>query len=348
MKLGIIGLPQSGRSTIFSALTGARSAEEGHGVPRTDARIATIVMYDDRVDFLSEMFQPKKTTYARMEYLLPSEIQSSALSKSEGGIWSQVRPCDALLHVVRNFKGLDGSSPAPEQDFWKLEEEMVLTDLVVVEKRLERIDLDKKRGKKPDEEEYSALQSCKEVLEKGQSLRSIPEISSHPFLKGFTLLSAKPMLVIINNEDEDEIMPKWNREPSDLELLVVRGRLEEDIASMPPEDAEEFLEAYHIRESVLDRVIKSSHRLLNRLSFFTVSPEEVRAWSVTDGTPALKAAGTVHSDMEKGFIRAETLSFDDLKACGTFQDAKKAGLVRLEGKEYMVRDGDIIKFRFNV
>lgn len=348
MKLGIIGLPQSGRSTVFSALTGARSDSEARALSRTDTKVATIIVYDDRLDFLSEMYKPKKTTYAKIEYLLPSELQSSSPSKSEGGIWNKIRVCDALLHVVRNFKGLDGVLPSPEKAFWKLEEEMILSDLVVAEKRIERIEMDRKRGKKPEVEEYSLVQSCCELLGKGNPIRSIPELASNPILKGFTFLSAKPVLVIINNEDEDESLPEWDQRPDGVELMGVRARLERDIAAMSAQEAEEFLEAYGIREFVLDRVIKSSYRLLNCISFFTVGEEEVKAWSIAAGTPAVKAAGAVHSDIEKGFIRAETLSFNDLKTYGTYQAAKKAGLVRLEGKEYEVKDGDIINFRFNV
>lgn len=347
MKLGLVGLPQSGKSTVFAALTGARGEKKDHGSSGKDMRIATITVLDERLDFLTTMYQPKKTTHAKIEYFLPSKIPTSS-AKSDGGVWNQLRPCDALLHVVRNFEGPGGAAAAPEQDFWQLEEEMVLADLVIAEKRLERIELDKKRGKKPETNEASLLKSCQEYLEKGRALRQVPELAANPVLKGFTFLSAKPMLVIINNDDEDEALPQWHLSPEDVEMLAVRGRLEMDIATMSPEEAEEFLDAYHIQESALDRVIKRSYRLLNRLSFFTVGSDEVKAWSITKGTPALEAAGTVHSDMQKGFIRAETLSFEDLKACGTFRDAKKAGLVRLEGKEYEVKDGDIIDFRFNL
>ena len=347
MKLGLVGLPQSGKSTVFAALTGVRGEKKDHGSSRSDQRIAAIKVIDERLDFLTKTYNPKKTTYAKIEYLVPSQIPTSS-SKSDGGVWNQVRPCDALLHVVRNFEGPGGSPATPEQDFWQLEEEMVLSDLVVAEKRIERIELDSKRGKKPEVEEKSLLKSCCEHLENGQPLRNIPELASKPVLRGFTFLSAKPILVIINNDDEDEALPEWDRNPEDVEMLIVRGRLEMEIASMSPEEAEEFREAYNIKESVLDRVIKSSYQLLNRISFFTVISDEVRAWSITAGTPALEAAGTVHSDMQKGFIRAETLAFEDLKTCGTFKEAKKAGLVRLEGKEYEVKDGDIINFRFNL
>ncbi len=317
MKLGIVGLSQSGKTTIFRALTGARSDGESMGSARADAKIATIVVHDDRVDFLKEMYQPKKTAYAKIEYLLPSQIQSPSASKAESGIWNQIRPCDALLLVVKNFKGLDGEVPSPETDFWKMEEEMILSDLVVAEKRMERIELDRKRGKAPPGDEPALVQKCCDILGKGTPIRNHPELVSNPALKGFTFLSAKPILVIINNDDEDEDIPAFGKTPQGVELMAVRGKLEEDIAGMSDEEADEFKAAYHIQESVLDRVIRSSYRLLDRISFFTVGPDEVKAWPISNGTPAVKAAGTIHSDIEKGFIRAETLSFDDLKTHGT-------------------------------
>jgi ribosome-binding ATPase YchF (GTP1/OBG family) len=225
---------------------------------------------------------------------------------------------------------------------------MIIADLAVAEKRMERIELDRKRGKKPSPEEPSLLELCREMLSEGVPLRNNQELASNPALRGFTFLTAKPMLVIINNAEEDEALPEWACRPDNAAVLLVRGRLEMDIASMESADAVEFRQAYNIQESALDRVIESSHALLSRITFFTVSPEEVKAWSIPTGTPALEAAGTVHSDMQKGFIRAETVSFADLQACGSFQEAKKAGLVRLEGKEYEVQDGDIIQFRFNL
>jgi len=344
MKLGIIGLEQSGRATIFAALTGAR----GEGKFTSDAKIVTVTVHDERVDFLSEMYKPKKTTYAKTEYMLPPEIPGTSSAKSEGGPWNQVRTCDALLHVVRNFKIPGGPEPTPEKDFWQLEEEMVLSDLVVAEKRIERIELDLKRGKKEEEHELLLVQECRDLLEKGGALRSNSELASNPALRGFTFLSAKPTLIICNNDDEDEAIPQWDKKPEGMELITVRGRLECDIASMSPEEAEEFVEMYNIKESALDRIIGSSFRLLNRISFFTVGDDEVRAWPVNDGTPAVEAAGVIHTDIQKGFIRAEVLSYEDLRSHGTYNDAKKAGVVRLEGKEYKVRDGDIIHFRFNV
>jgi len=348
MKLGIVGLPQSGRSTIFAALTGARGEDEARKGSRTDQRISTVRVVDERVDLLTKIYKPEKTTNAQVEYLLPSEMATGTPSRSENAVWNQVRICDALIHVIRNFQQPSGIEPTPENDFWRLEEEMIINDLVVAEKRIERIEQDKKRGKKPDEEEFSLVKSCRELLEDNQSIRVTPELASAPLLKGFTFLSAKPQLVIINNDDEDELLPEWRLKPENLEMMVVRGGLEMEIASMAPDEAQEFLTEYHIEESALDRVIKSSYDLLNQISFFTVLNEEVRAWTITKGTPALEAAGTVHSDMEKGFIRAETLAYEHLKEFGSFKEAKKVGQVRLEGKEYTVQDGDIINFRFNI
>jgi ribosome-binding ATPase YchF (GTP1/OBG family) len=303
---------------------------------------------DERVNYLSDMYKPKKTTFAKVEYLFPSEEIGGVPPKSENALWNQVRICDALIHVIRNFRDAGGKEPLVRNDFLRLEEDMILNDLMVTEKRLERIELDMKRGRKPTEEEFSLLNQCKEILEKNIPLRSVIEIATAEVLKGFTFLSAKPQLVVINNDDENEALPEWRDAPDNADLIAIRGRLEMDIAAMTPEEAKEFLVEYNIEKSALDRVIKKSYDILNRISFFTVGEDEVRAWTIAKGTPAVEAAGAVHSDMQKGFIRAEVLSYDDLKKHGSFKEARKAGLVRLEGKEYTVVDGDIINFRFNV
>lgn len=346
MKLGIIGLPGAGKSTIFAALTGARGEDPGQKAGRPDTRVGTVRVVDQRVDYLAHLYKSKKTTYAQVEYLLPS--QPAGQSTSESLVWNQVRVCDGLIHVVRNFSGPGEVSPTPETDFWLLEEEMILSDLVVADKRIERIELDSRRGLKPNEEERRLLGVCKELLEEGKPLRADTETAASPLLRGFTFLSAKPQLVITNNDEESESEPEWRNPPEDIERVVVRGRLEMEIGSMPPEEAKDFLEEYHIRESALDRVIRVSYDLMKLISFFTVLNEEVRAWTIPRFTPALEAAGTVHSDMKKGFIRAEVVSFDDLKAFGSFAEARKAGKARLEGKQYIVQDGDVIQFRFNV
>jgi GTP-binding protein YchF len=348
MKLGIIGLPQAGKSTIFDALCGARGDESQQQAGRSDNRIGTVRVADDRVAFLSDLYSPKKTTFAQMEYLLPSDVSGASPDKVDSAFWNQVRPCDALIHVIRNFQGTTGISPTPEKDFLAIEEEMIINDLAVVEKKIERMELDAKRGKKPDPEIRELIEACRALLEDSQTIRTDGKLATAPALRGFTFLSAKPQLIIINNDDEDESPPDWITPPEGMEMLIVRGGLEKEIASLPPDEAEEFMAAYHIETSALDRVIRSSYELLNLISFFTVGEDEVKAWTIRKDTPALEAAGTIHSDIQKGFIRAEVLAFDDLKRLGNFNEAKKAGQVRLEGKEYIVRDGDIAHFRFNV
>ena len=345
MKLGIIGLPGAGKSTIFAALAGARG-EDSQKTERTDIRIGTVRVVDERVDFLARLYKSKKNTYAQVEYLLPS--QPAVHTPSESLIWNQVRVCDGVIHVVRNFLGPGGTSPTAEADFWRLEEEMILSDLVVADKKIERMDLDSRRGLKSNEEERRLLAVCKELLEKGKPLRVDTETATSPLLRGFTFLSAKQQLVIVNNDEDSESEPEWRNPPENLERLVVRGRLEMEIGSMPPEEARDFLEEYHIRDSILDRVIRVSYHLMKLISFFTVLSEEVRAWTIPRSTPALEAAGAVHTDMKKGFIRAEVVSYDELKTLGSFAEARKAGKARLEGKEYIVQDGDVIQFRFNV
>lgn len=343
MKLGIIGLPQSGKSTIFAALTGARGKEDKKGAKK-DNRIASVKVFDERINFLSKEYTPKKTTYASVEYLLPSDTGA----ESDNMIWNQARICDALIHVVRNFPDFSGSDPRSEDDYRQLEEEMILNDLIVVEKRIERIEADIKRGKKPEEKEHKLILACKELLEKGLPLRDDENLAKSPVLKGFTFLSAKPQLIIINNDDDNDTLPEWSSKIGDQRIQAVKGRLEMEIASMNEEDAKEFLAEYDIVESALDRIIKESYRILNLISFFTVGDDEVKAWTIEAGTIALKAAGEIHSDIQKGFIRAEVLAYSDFIRYGSFKEAKNAGRVRLEGKEYAVEDGDIINYRFNV
>jgi GTP-binding protein YchF len=350
MKLGIIGLPQSGKFTIFKALTGARGIKSEERVKKGDQIIGTVNVPDERVDYLKEIYRPKKTIYSQIEYVLPPKIADSDHGKKgrEDVTLNTVRICDGLIHVVKNFQLFGGPPSAPEEDFFKLESEMILNDLLVAEKRIERIHSDEKKGKEIVTEELSLLKRCMDILSEDKSLRDNPEIATSPALRGFTFLSAKPMLVISNNSDEDEDPPKMHHIPKHIEVVVVRGKLEMEIAEMGPEDAREFLSAFHIESSVLDRVIKRSFAVSNLISFFTVVEDEVRSWTITKGTPAIEAADLIHSDMKKGFIRAEVLPFDQLVKYGSASEAKKEGHIRLEGKEYTVQDGDIIRFRFNV
>jgi len=341
MKLGIIGLPRSGKSTIFDALTKNRRGAEHRG----EDRIAVIRVPDDRVDALSQMYRPMKTTYAQVEYFLPGFRKDSLKDQS---IWTSVRNCDALLHVVRNHAAYGFEKSTPAEDFIKLDQEFILSDLVVVEKRIERIEMDHKRGKKMDAEEHELLMACRLCLEDEIPLRKKPDLASAPKLRGFTFLSAKPVLVLFNNEDDDDGLPDFKELTSSEACLVVRGKLEAELAQMPPDEAAEFLDEFSIPASAVDRVVQESYSLLELISFFTVISKEVRAWTIKKKTPALEAADVIHSDMKRGFIRAEVIPFQDLMAAGSYAEAKKRGTVRLEGKSYPVQDGDVIQFRFNV
>ncbi len=344
MKSGIIGLPGSGKSTIFEALT-RNIIEAGH---KEESRIGTIRVPDKRVDVLSDMYKPKKTIYAQVEYFLPGMAGRSKEKKMDQNIWTQVRDCDALIHVVRNFGGYGLEAPTPYNDFLELDQELILADLVVVEKRLERLELDKRRGKKIDPEEMALLNKCLKDLENEIPLRKFPDIASAHVLKGFAFLSAKPMLVLFNNEDEDDKLPDIEDLTSREDCMVIKGKLEQELAHMSDKEAKEFLAEFNITASAMDRVIKHSYELLGLISFFTVGEDEVKAWTIKKETKAVDAAEVIHSDIKKGFIRAEVLSYEDLMDAGSYQQARKKGTVRLEGKTYVVQDGDIINFRFNV
>ncbi len=345
MKLAIIGLAQSGKGTVFQALTGtpltAGRKNENH--------IGTIRVPDARVDRLSAIYNPRKTIYAQVEYFLPAP-RGKADDKQSGqqAYWAQVRDGDALIHCVRNFNAYGAEAPSPIDDFRQLDQELILTDLVSVEKRLERLELDQKRGKKPDPEERDLLARCRHELENERPLRLTPELAAARKLRGFAFLSAKPQLVLFNNGDEDARLPEFAVALDGATPLVIRGKLEQELAGMSPEEAGEFLSEFGLEASAADRIIQKSYELMGLISFFTVGEDEVRAWTIPRATTALDAAEVIHSDIKKGFIRAEVLAYDDLIAAGSHNEARKQGTVRLEGKQYEALDGDIIHFRFNV
>jgi ribosome-binding ATPase YchF (GTP1/OBG family) len=313
MKLGIIGLPRSGKSTLFDALTKNRTGAEHKG----EDSIAVIRVPDDRVEALRQMYQPKKTTYAQVEYFLPGYKKDNLKDQS---IWASARDCDALLHVVRNHATYGFEKQSPSEDFVKLDQEFILSDLVVAEKRLERIELDRQRGIRIDNEELALLTECRQMLENEIPLRKRSNLASVRKLRGFTFLSAKPVLVLFNNEDDDDGLPDAKDVTSKEACLVVRGKLEQELAQMPSEEATEFLAEFNIPASAMDRVIQQSYALLEFISFFTVISNEVRAWTLKKATPALEAADVIHSDMKKGFIRAEVISFQDLMDAGSYAE----------------------------
>lgn len=342
MKLGIIGLPRSGKATIFDALTRS-SAQPGN---RAEDRIGTIPVPDSRIDVLSDIYKPKKTIFAQVEYFLPGAKGDP--EKGDQATWTPVRDADALIHVVRNFSGYGFEAPTLPADFLTIEQDLILTDQVSVEKRLERLALERKRGRSIHPEEPGLLERCLKILENETPLRRVPEIAHAPLLKGFAFLSAKPKLVLFNNEDEDDQLTDMDPVFADEETMVIRAKLEQELGQMSPEEADEFLAEFNVTASAMDRVIKRSYALQGLISFFTVGEDEVRAWTIREGTPALDAADVIHSDIKKGFIRAEVVAYNDLMAAGSHAQARKNGTVRLEGKTYPVADGDIINFRFNV
>lgn len=338
MKLGIAGLSGSGKTTVFEALTGSQA----ESALKAEDRLAVVKVPDERIDKLSAMYNPRKTIYAQVEYFLPGR------GAKDQDAWQNARTCDALIHVVRNFAMYGAEAPTSLADIKTLNQELILADLVVVEKRLERMATDQKRGKKPQPEELELLQACRAKLDNEEPLRHYPEIAGNPLLRGFTLLSAKPMLILFNNTDEDPAIPPVGTPKPNEYYLAMRGKLEQELAGMDPDEIQEFLQDFGIEASGMDRVIRESYALLGLHAFFTVGEDEVRAWTIRKNTEAVDAADVIHSDIKKGFIRAEVLAYDDLMSSGAYAEARKKGLVRLEGKTYVVKDGDIINFRFNV
>lgn len=344
MKLGVTGLPGAGKTTIFEALT----LNFGDISQKQENRVGTVMVPDSRVDVLSDMYKPQKTIHAQVEYYLPAAHGKDKDKKKDQTIFTSIRDCDALLHVVRNFSGYGLDPQSPAEDIRTFDQELIVSDFVVVEKKLERLELDRKRGKKIDAEESALLEECLKHLENETPLRNFPEIAAAPQLRGYAFLSAKPMLIVFNNEDQDETLPALPEETPSDRVMIMRGKLEHELAQMDKEEADIFLSEFNIAESAKERVINRSYDLLGLISFFTVGEDEVRAWTIRKGTEALDAAGEIHSDIRKGFIRAEVVAYTDLMDAGNYAEARKKGTVRLEGKTYPVQDGDIINFRFNV
>ncbi len=347
MKLGITGLGRAGKTTVFNAVTG-RSGESVPTGGQVGPALGVVAVPDARVDWLTSLYHPKKTTHAQISYMDLQGIPGMADNKREymSLLLTHMRPMDALIMVVRNFADPVLGLPDAAKDLRELEDEFLIADMASVEKRIEKIEAELKRGKKPTGTEKELLEKCAEILNAEQPLRAHPEIANAPELRGYTFLSAKPLLVIVNNSDEDGVMPSISFRSA--EAVVVRGKLEMELGQLSDDEAESFMQDFGIAESAVDRVIKSSFALLDQISFLTVGEDEVRAWTIARDTHAVEAAGAIHSDIQRGFIRAEVVAYEDLKKAGDYAAARKQGTVRLEGKNYSVQDGDIINFRFNV
>lgn len=362
MKLGIIGLPQSGKTTIFNALTRGNQPVATSG-GRFEVHTGVVDVPDGRVDRLSGMFKPRKTIYAKVTYADIAGLEGAADAENarssgtiSGTLLNQLTQMDGFLNVVRCFEDESVPHPAgsvnPQRDIVAMDSELLLNDLIAVERKLERLAEERKKGGGRDkaliEREIALFERFKGVLEQDQPLRSIDlSAEEEKTLAGFGFLTRKPMLVVLNLS-EGQAPPAIDYPSPRSCLVALQGKLEMDIAQLPPEDAQMFMEEYGISEPGLNRVISLSYDLLGLQSFFTVGEDEVRAWTVRRGAPAVEAAGVIHTDLQKGFIRAETVAYEDLVGLGGMAEARNKGKLRLEGKDYIVKDGDILHVRFNL
>jgi GTP-binding protein YchF len=354
MRLGIIGLPQSGKTTVFNALTRGHQPLTTSG-GRFDVHTGVVDVPDVRIDRLSAMFKPKKTIYAKVTYADIAGLEGSQ-SAISGQLLNQITQMDGLLHVVRCFEDANVPHPAgsvnPIRDISTMDAELLLNDMIAVERKLERLAEERKKGggreKAVIEREAVLFERFKEALSREIPLREIDlTAEEEKTLSGFGFLTRKPMLMLLNLQEGQETSEVEKPRPHS-DLVALQGKLEMEIAQLAPEDAEVFMAEYGITELGLARVIRVSYELLGLISFFTVGEDEVRAWTLQRGLTAYDAAGEIHTDLQKGFIRAEVIPYDELLALGGLVEAKAKGRLRLEGKEYLVHDGEIVHIRFNV
>jgi len=353
MKLGIIGLPQSGKTTLYNALTRG-SVPTGTGSGKLEVHTAVVDVPDPRVDVLTLMFNPKKTIYAKVTYADIAGLDGSA-SKSgiSGVLLNHLTQMDGFIHVVRCFEADEVPHPAgsidPQRDIAAMDSEFILNDLIAVERKLERLAEERKKGGGRDraviEREEELFNRFHAALSEEKPLKDL-EIShdDEKMLSGFGFLSLKPMLIVLNLADGQNA-PVIQYEHARTQTVALQGKLEMDIAQLPPEEMQIFLDEYHIDEPSLNRMIRLSYDLLGLQSFFTVGPDECRAWTVKRGATAPEAAGEIHTDLQHGFIKAEVVAYTDLTTLGGKVEAKSKGKLRLEGKEYIVQDGDILEIR---
>ncbi len=359
MRLGIIGLPQSGKTTIFNALTRGDAPVSMSG-GRIEIRTAVVDVPDPRVDHLAEMFHPQKTTYAKVTYadINGLETGSGQVSKSgiSGQLLNQLSQMDGFVHVVRSFENASVPHPAgsldPQRDITVMDAELSLNDLIAVERKLERLVEEKKKSSGRDkaqiDRELELFEQFHGVLSTGAPLRDLDLGSEgERLVSGFGLLTLKPVLIVCNVGD-GEIPPFLTYSHKRSAILALQGRLEMDLAQLPADEAALFMEEFGVEELGLQKVIHQSYELLGQMSFFTVGEDEVRAWTVRRGASALEAAGAIHTDLQKGFIRAEVIEYHTLLSLGGIAEARAKGRLRLEGKDYSIQDGEIMHVRFNL